>query len=217
MMLHQFYVYTILIWEPMKNNQLWFSFSICFFCQMIVIHLIILFFRLIGIIRKASNLVSTNCSLTLYTRLIYLYISHCYIVWASTFPTALHNILFFSETFCQDCNLIRILHLLCSFISDTSDSHWYQYFSNMCFYVQDSLKWRKYSWAFQDLFYSKFTGSLLFTQSLHLHHPKFLTCRGQFFIRFRDTKPCNSFPIWQKTSLIKCFKKCSKYCLIVDL
>ena len=47
----------------------------------------------IGIIRRVSHLVTTNCLLTIYYNLIYPYLSYCNTVWASTFPSTLYKIL----------------------------------------------------------------------------------------------------------------------------
>lgn len=53
----------------------------------------------IGIIRRISHLVTTNCLLTLYYSLIYPYLSYCNIVWASTSPTTLHKTLVLQKHF----------------------------------------------------------------------------------------------------------------------
>lgn len=175
----------------------------------------------IGIIRRVSHLVTTNCLLTLYYSLIYPYLSYCNIVWVSTFPTTLHKMLVLqkrfvriatrSESHISSAPLFQKLQILT--IYDIN-------ISQICVFIYKILSSEgNIPEQFKTYFKANSqVHSYSTRQSSDLHPPKFLTCRGQFSIRFRGTKLWNGFSHLAKNcSSIKCYKRCLKDHLIADL
>ena len=141
----------------------------------------------IGIIRRVSYLVTTNCLLTLYYSLIYPYLSYCNMVWASTFPTILYKILVIqkclvriatrSKSQIPSATLFHKLHILTIF--DIT-------ISQICVFIY---KIHSSEGNIPEHFKTYFKAnsqvySYSTCQSSDLHPPKFLTCRGQFSTRF---------------------------------
>lgn len=165
----------------------------------------------IGIIRRISNLITTNCLLTLYYSLIYPYLSYCNIVWASTFPSTLHRILVLqkrfvriatrSESHSSSVPLFQNLQILT--VYDINITQICVFIYKVHFNYENIPEHFKTYFKFNSQVHAYST-----RQSLDLHLPKFLTCRGQFTIRFRGTKLWNSFShLAINSSSLKCYKR----------
>ena len=150
----------------------------------------------LGILRKIRDFVHTSCLLTLYYTLIYPYLTYCNIVWASTFPSYLQNILLLQKRFVRlatfskadvssaplffklqlltsyDINILQI----CTFVFKVNHKtdnlpHGFRYY-----FVNNS---QVHSYSTR--------------QVMKLHLPLYKTSRGQFAIKYRAVIMWNNY------------------------
>lgn len=173
----------------------------------------------IGIIRKVSHSVGLKCTLALYYSLIYPYLSYCNIVWASTFPSTLNQILILqkrfvrfathSEPLSSSANLFLKLNLL-----NIYDINVFQ----ICIFM---FKIQFNQTTLPDHFISYFTTNAMIhnyntRQNKHFHLFKCVTSRAQFCIRYRGCKLWNQFSYVVNSKSERSFKKYLRKSIIMS-